>query len=59
MMEPETSEQTLPKTAKVIDGKFIVDMNQRMGGGSYSTVFAAWPKGSPGIELACKIISKV
>ncbi len=37
----------------------MVDMNQRMGGGSYSQVYAAWPKGNSGVPLACKIISKV
>jgi len=36
----------------------VVDMNQRLGGGSYSQVYAAWPKGSTSTPLACKIISK-
>ena len=34
-------------------------MNQRMGGGSYSQVYASWPKGNPQIQLACKVISKI
>jgi hypothetical protein len=59
MMESESSEQSETKNCKIIDGKFVVDMNQRMGGGSYSQVYASWPKGNPSYQLACKIISKV
>lgn len=37
----------------------MVDMNQCMGGGSYSQVYAAWPKGHTEMPLACKLISKL
>ena len=59
-MDLESSEQSEIKSAniKVIDGKYVVDTNQSMGGGSYSQVYAAWLKGSPGLLFACKIISK-
>jgi hypothetical protein len=36
-----------------------VDTGHQMGGGTYSQVYVAWPKCSPEIGLACKIISKV
>jgi hypothetical protein len=57
-MDIESSEQNEPK-AKVIDGKYVIDMNHLIGGGSYSKVYAAWPKSDPSVLLACKIISKV
>jgi len=55
----ESPEQTESKAAKVIDGKYVIDMNQPIGGGSYSKVYAAWPKSDGSVPLACKIISKV
>ena len=59
MMDLESSaEQPETKNCKVIDGQFVVDLKGRIGGGSYSQVFAAWPKGKPGQLLACKVISK-
>ena len=58
MMEAESSDQSETKNCKIIDGKYVVDIKQRLGGGSYSQVFAAWPRGNSSQGLACKIISK-
>ena len=57
-MESESAEQTETKSCKVIDGQFVVDIKQPIGGGSFSKVFAAWPKGNPKARLACKVIAK-
>jgi len=34
-------------------------MNQKLGGGSYSLVYASWCRTNPSEQLACKVISKV
>ena len=44
---------------KIIDGTYVIDLLHEMGGGSYSKVYEAWPKGNNQLRLACKIISKV
>jgi hypothetical protein len=56
-MEPE-SEQSEHKATKLIDGRFVVDLNKRIGGGSYSSVYVCFLKGQQNVQLACKVISK-
>ena len=46
------------KTPKIIDKKFAVDMNHRLGGGSYGDVYTAIKLDDPHTKLACKILSK-
>ena len=46
------------KTPKIIDKKFAVDMNRRLGGGSYGDVYSAIKLDDPHTKLACKVISK-
>ena len=46
------------KNTKVIDGTFVVDLGNCLGGGSYSKVYGAWLKANPSQRCACKVISK-
>jgi hypothetical protein len=42
----------------LIDGKYVIDLNQKLGGGSYSKVYVGWLKTNPNEQYACKVISK-
>jgi len=58
-MDCESADVSESKNTKLIDNNFVVDLNQRLGGGSYSQVYTAWFKNNPSQQVACKIISKV
>ena len=45
-MDIEYSEP-ISKNNKLIDGKYVIDLNQRLGGGSYSQVYSGWLKANP------------
>lgn len=57
MMDIESSEP-ITKNTKLIDSKYVIDLNQRLGGGSYSQVYAGWLKSNHNEQFACKVISK-
>jgi hypothetical protein len=59
MMEIESAEQSESKNTKLIDGNYVIDLNSKLGGGSYSQVFISWLKTNPAERFACKVISKV
>lgn len=50
--------QPISKNTKLIDGKYVIDLNQKLGGGSYSQVYTGWLKSNPNEQYACKVISK-
>ncbi len=43
----------------MIDGNYAIDMNNPIGGGSYSKVYISWVKSNPSERYACKVISKM
>jgi hypothetical protein len=57
-MDIESADGSESKNTKLIDSKFVVDMNQKLGGGSYSNVYTSWLRNNPTQQFACKIISK-
>jgi hypothetical protein len=59
-MDIESSEQSSEsKNTKLIDGNYVIDLNSKLGGGSYSQVFISWLKNNPTERFACKVISKI
>jgi hypothetical protein len=58
-MDIESSEQSESKNTKLVDGSYVIDLNNRLGGGSYSQVYISWLKNNPTERYACKVISKI